>query len=146
VTAAITLTLCPTKAERDAIGQGLGDYNRAAHPGRLGGGERWFIARDAAGVIIAGAKCDEAWDWLYIDWLWVAEAHRRQGLGTRLLAEAEAFARGKNLLGLHLNTWSFQAPDYYPRHGFVEAGRIADMPKGVVRHWFVKRFDASPTG
>ncbi len=141
MTAAINLTDRPTEAEKDAIGQGLGNYNRASHPEKLAHGERWFLARDATGGIVAGAKCDEAWDWLYIDWLWVAEDHRRQGLGARLLAEAEAFARAKHLLGLHLNTWSFQAPDYYPRHGFVEAGRIADMPKGVVRHWFVKRFE-----
>lgn len=137
----ISLTLRPTKAERGAIGQGLGGYNRAASPGELEHGERWFSARDAAGDSIAGAKYDEAWDWFYIDRLWVAESHRRNGLGGRLLAEAEAFARAEGLLGLRLNTWSFQTPDYYPRHGFVEAGRIAVMPKGVVRHWFVKRFE-----
>jgi len=137
---AVSVTARPTKAERDAIGRGLGAYNRERHPRKLGGGERWFFIRDGDGAILAGAKCDQAWDWLYIDWLWVAEAQRRQGLGASLLAATEAFARDKGLVGLHLHTWSFQAPDYYPRHGFTEAGRVADMPEGVVRHWFTKRF------
>jgi GNAT superfamily N-acetyltransferase len=140
VTLDLAFTTRPTKAERDAVGRGLAAHNRASHPRKLRGGERWFFLKDAAGTILAGAKCDQAWDWLYIDWLWVAEGHRRQGLGGRLLAAAEAFAREKGLTGLHLHTWSFQAPDYYPRHGFTEAGRIADMPEGVVRHWFAKRF------
>ena len=136
----VSFTARPSKAEREAIGRGLAAYNRERHPRKLGGGERWFFVKDAAGGILAGAKCDQAWDWLYVDWLWVAKAERRRGLGGRLLAAAEAFAREKGLLGLHLNTWSFQAPDYYPRHGFVEVGRVADMPEGVVRHWFAKRF------
>lgn len=140
MTPEITATARPSRAEREAVGRGLAAYNRASHPRRLRGTGRWFLAKDAAGAVLAGAKCEQAWDWLYIDWLWVAEAHRRQGLGARLLAACEAHARERGLLGLHLNTWSFQAPDYYPRHGFVEAGRIADMPAGVVRHWFAKRF------
>ncbi len=137
MTIAIGLETRPTKADRNTLGQGLGAYNRAAY-GPLRGGERWFFARDTAGTILAGAKCAEAWGWLYIDWLWVAETHRRQGLGGRLLAEAETYARSRKLVGLHLNTWSFQAPDYYPRHGFIEAGRLEDMPPGATRYWFRK--------
>ena len=136
----IALELRPPKADRMVLGQGLGDYNRTAY-GRLPGGERWFFARDAAGAIQAGAKCDEAWGWLYVDWLWVAEAHRRGGWGGRLLAACEAYARSRSLRGLHLNTWSFQAPDFYRKQGFTCVGQLADMPPGATRYWFAKRFD-----
>jgi GNAT superfamily N-acetyltransferase len=139
VTLQIGVTAKPSKAERDAVGKGLGAYNREAY-GRLRGAERWVLARDAAGTVQGGAKCDIAWGWLYVDWLWVTEAHRRQGLGGRLLAAAEALARERDCLGLHLNTWSFQAPEFYRKQGFVEVGRVADMPPGAVRHWFAKRF------
>ena len=35
---------------------------------------------------------------------------------------------------------SFQAPDFYSRHGYTEFGRIDDYPPGHARHWFMKRF------
>jgi GNAT superfamily N-acetyltransferase len=139
VTLSIALVPRPTREQRNAIGRGLSAYNREAY-GRLRGGERWFLARDAAGSVQAGAKCEEAWGWLYVDWLWVAESLRRQGWGGRLPAEAETYARGRGLVGLHLNTWSFQGPDYYPRHGFTCVGQMADMPPGATRYWFAKRF------
>jgi GNAT superfamily N-acetyltransferase len=135
----ITVTARPSKADRHAVGKGLGDYNRAAF-GRLRGSERWLLARDADGVVQAGAKCEIAWGWLYVDWLWVAEPLRRQGLGGQLLAAAEALARERECRGVHLNTWSFQAPEFYRKHGFVEVGGVDDMPPGAVRYWFAKRF------
>jgi ribosomal protein S18 acetylase RimI-like enzyme len=54
------------------------------------------------------------------------------------LAEAEARRRG--LLGIWLDTWTFQAPDFYPKLGFVECGRITEYPPGHDRIFFVKRF------
>lgn len=130
----------PTKAERDAVGRGLAAYNRAAY-GRLRGSERWILARDAAGTVVGGAKCDVAWGWVYVDWLWVEEIRRGEDLGTRLLAEVEALARERGAVGLHLNTWSFQAPGFYRKQGFTEVGRVADMPPGQMRYWFAKRLD-----
>jgi len=141
VTAGLTLevTATPTAADRHVIGRGLGAFNRASH-GPLGRQRaRWILARDAAGSVRGGAKCALAWAWLYVDWLWVEEALRRQGLGGRLLAAAEDLARESRCLGVHLHTWTFQAPDFYPRHGYVEAGRVEDMPPGATRHWFTKR-------
>jgi GNAT superfamily N-acetyltransferase len=135
----LEVTARPAAADRHTVGRGLGAYNRAAH-GRLRGTARWILARDAAGEVQAGAKCEIAWGWVYVDWLWVAEGLRRQGLGGRLLAAAEALAREHACSGVHLNTWSFQAPDFYRKQGFEEVGRVEDMPLGAVRHWFAKRF------
>jgi GNAT superfamily N-acetyltransferase len=135
----IEVTGRPTKEERHVVAHGLGDFNRAAY-GPLRGAERWIFARDAAGTIQGGARCDIAWGWLYVDWLWVAEARRGAGLGTRLLGTAEALARETACLGVHLNTWSFQAPGFYAKQGYTEAGRVADMPPGAIRHWFIKPF------
>ena len=134
-----SVTAAPSEAEREAVGGGLGGYNTAVH-GPLPRRPLWLLLKDAAGELRAGAKCDLAWDWLYLDWLWVEEALRRQGCGTRLLAEAEAIARAEGCRGMHLHTWSFQAPDFYPRHGFTCAGQVADMPPGAARFWFTKRF------
>jgi GNAT superfamily N-acetyltransferase len=143
VSLTLEITARPPLADRKAVGRGLAAYNRAAH-GRLRGTERWILARDLDGAVQAGAKCELAWDWLYLDWLWVAEAWRGQDWGTRLLAETEAMAREAGCLGVHLNTWSFQAPEFYRRQGYAEVGRVADMPPGTTRYWFARRFDAAP--
>lgn len=135
----IAVTAEPSAEERHAVGRGLGAHNRAAY-GKLSREERWILARDAAGAVQGGARCELAWDWVYVDWLWVAEAWRRQGLGGRLLAAAEALAREQGCRGVHLNTWSFQAPDFYRKQGYAEVGRVEDMPPGAVRYWFAKRF------
>jgi GNAT superfamily N-acetyltransferase len=135
----IEITGRATRAERQVIARGLGGFNRAAY-GPLRGTEQWIFARDADGAIQGGARCDIAWGWLYLDWLWVDEARRGQGLGLRLLGAAEALARERACRGVHLNTWSFQAPGFYAKHGYAEAGRVADMPPGAIRHWFVKPF------
>lgn len=137
---ALEVSARPALADRKAVGRGLGAHNRAAH-GRLRRTERWILARDEAGAVQGGAKCEIAWGWLYLDWLWVAEACRGQGWGARLLGAAEALARESGCGGVHLNTWSFQAPDFYRGQGYVEVGQVPDMPPGATRYWFAKRFD-----
>lgn len=135
----LEITDNPAEADRAAIGDGLLAYNTAAH-GRLNEGTRWIIARDAAGAVAGGARCELSAGWLYLDWLWVVEAARGTGLGSRLLDAAEALARDRGLLGVHLWTYSFQAPGFYVKHGYAEFARMADMPPGQARHWFAKRF------
>lgn len=137
---AIEVTAAPSKADRDAVGDGLGEHNRAAY-GDLQKAECWILARDAAGMVQAGAKCQVSWGWLYVDWLWVAQALRGQDLGSRMLAAAEALARDRQCLGVHLFTYSFQAPGFYAKQGYAEVGRLADSPPGAIRYWFAKRFD-----
>jgi ribosomal protein S18 acetylase RimI-like enzyme len=80
------------------------------------------------------------WSWCSIAVLAVAEPYRRQGIGSRLLAKAEEIARQRGCIGARLDTTSFQAPDFYRRHGYTECGRIDDFPPGHAHHWFMKRF------
>lgn len=99
----------------------------------------WLFARDAAGKVQGGLRGQTYWSWCAIDVLTVAEPYRRQGIGSRLLAKAEEIARGRGCVGIRLDTVSFQAPDFYRRHGYVEFGRIDGYPPGHTRLWFMKR-------
>lgn len=77
--------------------------------------------------------------WMHVKLLAIHPDHRRSGLGSGLLERAETLARSMDCIGIWLDTYAFQGPDYYPRHGFVECGRIKDYPLGHDRLFFEKR-------
>ena len=82
------------------------------------------------------------WTWGgcgYIDLLWVREDQRGSGLGRRLLASAEQEIRDRGCDQVALCTHSFQAPDFYARHGYRECGRIPAYPHGHDQIQLVKR-------
>src|SRR5689334_2555956 len=85
----------PLVAELEAIGAGLTAFNEAefgpAHRTALA-----VVVRDDDDTIVAGISGYTAWDWLYVQWLWVDDTFRGQQLAARMLdaAEAEARARG----------------------------------------------------
>jgi ribosomal protein S18 acetylase RimI-like enzyme len=122
-----------------ALNAMLGAYN-AEHIGPTAHLPLWVFARDPTGKVQGGLRGQTGWSWATIDVLAVAPAYRRQGIGSRLLAKAEEIARSRDCLGIRLDTTSFQAPDFYRRHGYSEFGRVEDYPPGHSRIWFMKRF------
>jgi GNAT superfamily N-acetyltransferase len=71
----------------------------------------------------------------------VSPKARGQGLGQALLAKAEGLARRRGSRLIHLNTYSFQAPQFYERHGYRRFGSLSGSPKGARRHFYVKRLE-----
>lgn len=65
-----------------------------------------------------------------IDLLWIRADHRRTGLGSRMLAAAEDEARLRGCTHMLVSSHSFQAPDFYRRHGYAEYARTDDNPVG----------------
>jgi ribosomal protein S18 acetylase RimI-like enzyme len=89
-----------------------------------------IVLRDSAGRIYAGLSGHTWGGVCEVRFLWVDEASRHTGIGSRLLraAEEEAVARGcKKIV---LSTHSFQAPDFYRKHGYVVAGEFSNYPLG----------------
>lgn len=96
------------------------------------------LARDADEVVKGGLLGLTYWNWLFIDWLWLAREVRGQGLGTDLLSRAEAVARERGCTDAYTDTFSFQAPGFWRRNGWTEAGRLDGMPPGHSRIWYRK--------
>lgn len=137
----VMLTVSPEVDEEiaDMIGEGLDEYN-IAKGGPYNHEDVWILARGDDGVVLAGLKAHTGYGWMFVDWLWVSPQHRKGGIGSQLLAKAEAIARERGCLGAYLETFSFQAPDFYQRHGFQEFGRIDDYPPGHATIWLKKPF------
>ncbi|MFE1336991.1 GNAT family N-acetyltransferase [Streptomyces sp. NPDC058733] len=90
---------------------------------------------------LAGGLVGHTWaGWLHVDYLWVDRTHRSRGLGSRLLARAEHLARTeRGCAAARLETWDFQAPDFYRKQGYEVVCVIPDYPPGITEYTLVKR-------
>ena len=95
------------------------------------------LLRDESGLV-AGIDGFSWGGYACVEYLWVAEAYRGRGLGTRLLTAAEDEARRRGCVTIVLDTHSFQAPDLYRRHGYREVGTTTDTPRGHSQTLFQK--------
>lgn len=95
---------------------------------------------------MAGGLVGHTWTtWLHVAHLWVDARHRGAGLGSRLLAEAERAARDeRGCTRVRLETWDFQAPDFYRRHGYEVVCVIEDYPPGATEYTLTKRLTHPP--
>lgn len=105
-----------------------------------------ILARDAGGAAVGGLNGVSHWRWLYVRHLYVAPAWRGQGLGGRLLAEADQAARARGCVGLYLDTFEESAAVFYERHGFVRHGRIENFPVGAARIFLSKTLPSPVEG
>ncbi|MFF7446238.1 MULTISPECIES: GNAT family N-acetyltransferase [unclassified Streptomyces] len=90
---------------------------------------------------LAGGLVGHTWTtWLHVTYLWVDERWRGAGLGSRLLAHAETLAREeRGCLDSRLETWDFQAPEFYRRQGYDVVCVIPDYPPGITEYTLTKR-------
>jgi GNAT superfamily N-acetyltransferase len=98
-----------------------------------------ILVNDDTGRAIGGITGTIFWQHLHIDFLWIDPAQRGKGHGAELLKKAERVAREKKCRLILLDTFSFQAPNFYPKFGYEEYGVINDHPKGFSQHFFQKR-------
>ena len=97
------------------------------------------IIDDEAGKTLGGLSGVTYWRWLYIQLFWLPEPLRGAGLGSEILASAEAEARARGCVDVWLDSFSFQAPGFYQRHGYRSFGTLDDYPPGQRRVFLTKR-------
>lgn len=97
------------------------------------------FARGTDGDIVGGLTGKTYWEYLEVSFLWVHESQRGLGYGTRLLKAAEAEAKARGCGHILLDTFSFQAPDFYTKLGFKEFGRLSGFSGQYDRHYLHKR-------
>lgn len=129
----------PSWSDREVIDGALGAYNAPFFDGPAYDYFGLFVRRvDATNEIRAGLIGWCYAGWLFTALLWVHADLRRHGIGTALLAEAERRAIAFGCHSAHVDTFSFQGPEFYPKFGYREFGRL-DYPPDHHRIFFRKR-------
>jgi len=121
----------------EAIGGGINSFNEE-QAGAENAKRICFVIYDAEEKIAGGVIALTYWDWLYIDLMWLRADLRRHGYGSRLLALAEEEARKRGAKHAYLDTFSFQAPEFYKKQGYQVFGELKEFPKGHQRYFFTK--------
>lgn len=139
----IELKANPTEEERLAILAPLVDYNAQQAGDGLSEKLALLVRDDVSGEILGGLHARVLYRWLFVELLVVPEQTRGQGMGSTLMQRAEDLARERGCVGVWLDTFEFQAPDFYRQHGYTEFGHIDDYPPGHKRFFFQKRLTSS---
>ena len=127
-----------TLPDVEAIDQGLDAFNRAL-PALAQVRFLCCSVRLASGGCIGGAVARSWGEVCELRQLWVDERWRRGGLGSGLVGRVEAEARARDCRLVQLDTFSFQAPEFYRRLGYTTVWTVAGFPDGIERHYLVKR-------
>jgi GNAT superfamily N-acetyltransferase len=131
------LTDAPDDAARNAIGNGLADYN-AEQVGYRDSQPLAVLVRDAGGKTLGGILGRTSLGLLVLDLVFLPKELRGHDLGSHMLRLAEEEGVRRGCRSAMLFTISFQAPGFYQRHGWHEFGRIPCDPPGTSRIFMTK--------
>ena len=123
--------------DKDIIHRGLLEYNLARIEDKnlkdLG-----VYLQDETGKKIAGLIGNTHGNWLFVKFLWVSEELRRCNIGSNILNQAEKTAKERGCKYSFLDTFSFQAPEFYKKQGYKEVFTLENYPVTGKRYYFTK--------
>jgi Acetyltransferases len=125
------------KQDEETIFSGLLEYNLARiedrNPKDLG-----VYMEDEKGEMIAGLIGNTHGNWMTVKYLWVSEKLRGQNIGSQILKKAEETAKKRGCKYAFLDTFSFQAPEFYKKYGYKEQFVLEEYPVEGKRYYFTK--------
>ncbi len=97
-----------------------------------------IFCEDDSGRKSAGLTGETFGNWLCIKFLFVSEPLRGKGIGSELLELAEREAKRRGCKYAFVDTFSFQAPAFYKKHGYREVFTLEEYPYTGRRHYYTK--------
>ena len=119
------------------IGELVRSYNRSKREAAESEPLNLYI-EDEHGRLLAGLVAETLGNWLEIEYLFVKEDLRGQGIGSQLLQQAESEAKKRNCRFAFVNTYQFQAPAFYQKYGYKKVFTMKDYPYTGQRHYYQK--------
>ena len=119
------------------IGDLIRSYNRSKREAAESEPLNLYV-EDDSGELMAGLVAETFGNWLEIEYLFVKEDLRGQGIGSKLLEQAESEAKMRNCRFAFVNTYQFQAPAFYKKQGYKKVFTLKDYPYTGQRHYYQK--------
>lgn len=94
--------------------------------------------KDNSANIIGGVVASKDNERMTINYLWVDDSARGNGYGTKLIKHIEEIAIDKGCTVVWLNTFGFQAPDFYIKTGYELFGTLENCINGYNQYLFKK--------
>ncbi|WP_369310719.1 GNAT family N-acetyltransferase [Providencia rettgeri] len=136
----IVITHEVTQEDRDELLAGLRRFNLqfldASRFGQLG-----VYFKDGDGVMQGGLIATIKANWLCIDYLWVNDAVRKAGVGSKLMQTAELEAVKIGCLHSLVDTFSFQALPFYQKLGYVQQMSLPDFPETGMQVYYLTKMN-----
>ena len=133
----ITVEEHPTHEDISFLENRIIEYNYAAVGASDGRGLAAFV-HDERGEIIAGISGYTWAGMAELEFLWVHESLRGQGIGEQLLAAVEDEARRRGCTLCIVSSYSFQAPGFYQKNGYQVVGSMTGCPPEHTSYWMRK--------
>jgi GNAT superfamily N-acetyltransferase len=128
----------PNDTHRDIVLNALVEYNDSK-VGPSGYEPLAILVNDpVTGEPAGGLWGKTAYNWCFVELFVIPEQCRGQDLGSKVLAQAEHIARERGCIGLWLDTYWFQAPEFYKKQGYEIVGTLPDYPRGGPRYFLKK--------
>jgi GNAT superfamily N-acetyltransferase len=138
MTISVSITASPSDLDLAVIRDGLSTFNDE-DAGKANRVPLGVFMRDTHNNVVGGISGYTAWGWLYIQWLWLDEAWRGQGLAAELIDAAEAEARQRGCHAVWIDTFNPVALKVYRKRGYEPFGALEDFPKGRTRTFLQKK-------
>lgn len=132
----------PTAEQEEELDDELMAYNLSCVPPTQ---EEPFVpicrcATAQDGSLIGGVLAYSAlWHVLQIRTVWVRQECRKKGLGSALLCQVEREAYRLGCRMAQLDTYDFQAREFYEKCGYTVFGTLPDAPEGHAHYYLSKR-------
>ncbi|WFU31343.1 GNAT family N-acetyltransferase [Bradyrhizobium brasilense] len=124
----ITLTDAPDRKAEEIIEEGLAQFNEEKAGYRDSRPLAVLLSDPESNAVVGGLLGRTSLGLLYINWFFLPASVRNRGLGGRIIVKAEDEARQRGCCKAVVRTISFQAPEFYQRHGYRVLGQTDCKP------------------
>lgn len=118
----VVVDYTPTEADNAVVREGIVAFNENV----LGERDKAFsiFLKNGQGKVFGGIQAFMGTESLYIDVLWVKENLQKQGYGKKLLDAAEQEAIKNGCIFSAVDTFDFQAEEFYLKNGYNRVGEL----------------------
>jgi GNAT superfamily N-acetyltransferase len=118
----VVVDYAPSDADNDVVREGITAFNEKI----LGERDKAFsiFLKNDSGKIFGGIQAFLGTESVYIDILWVEQSLQKRGYGTKLLEAVEREAIQNGCIFSLVDTWDFQAEDFYLKNGYERIGEL----------------------